>query len=223
MKEALAKSSRKTANNLRSDNIPYQSSYSLSPSLLVAVDIAKYLADVSMETTPNTDSDPVNFQSQIPDIPMSLGELCSDSELHKTKSASLSPTSILNDYLLNAAKIALHYEHNKSLSPKDSNYADRPIRMKTCRKQPGSHKKAHHINDRDLMDISDGDVVSSLELVPRHGKEHSFATKEFLIRWLFRYRNNPYPSIRIKQKLATKSNLTVKQIEDFFVNGAKYF
>lgn len=81
-----------------------------------------------------------------------------------------------------------------------------------------------------LMDESDSDIVEGP--TEKHGstaiassdkskKRRSFnpAVKEFLIRWLKRYKDNPYPSPRIKTRLAQKTGLTVNQIEDFLVNG----
>jgi Homeobox KN domain len=39
------------------------------------------------------------------------------------------------------------------------------------------------------------------------------------MRWLNKYRENPYPSPRIKKRMADVCGLTVKQVEDFLVNG----
>jgi Homeobox KN domain len=72
------------------------------------------------------------------------------------------------------------------------------------------------------MDNSDSDTVDGpTSQTAGDNKRRTFtpAVKQYLVRWLLRYKENPYPSPRIKQRLANHTGLSVSQIEDFFVNG----
>lgn len=75
-----------------------------------------------------------------------------------------------------------------------------------------------------VVDESDSDTVEfgmHVNLMQTDGnkRSHSTEVKQFLIRWLLRYKDNPYPSQRIKNRLSRVCGLSVTQIEDFFVNG----
>jgi hypothetical protein len=75
-----------------------------------------------------------------------------------------------------------------------------------------------------LIDDSDSDYVREeiyQDELSRDRKRRGFPIpiKEYLVRWLLRHKDNPYPSIRIKEKLARNTGLSLNQVEDFLVNG----
>lgn len=86
-------------------------------------------------------------------------------------------------------------------------------------------KRKRHCDPKNLVDESDSDTLIALPTDPviangvGNSKDHSLVVKNFLLRWLFRHKENPYPSLRLKKKLADICSLSVKQVEDFMVNG----
>jgi hypothetical protein len=119
-------------------------------------------------------------------------------------------------------------------SPKEQEYEYESLPLRAISPaidfDPSPTRQKVTVRKRTLMklnDDSDSDVVNGpIEVeVPEPDKskkvKRSFnpPVKEFLIRWLKRYSDNPYPSPRVKTCLAAKTGLTVNQIEDFLVNG----
>jgi hypothetical protein len=70
-------------------------------------------------------------------------------------------------------------------------------------------------SDQPLNDDSDDDMVEGGPQSENGHNRRSFSpnVKHFLIRWLHRYSDNPYPSARIKNRLAAKCGLSVAQVE----------
>lgn len=80
--------------------------------------------------------------------------------------------------------------------------------------------------DKPLIDDSDSDEVDGPIVETGHDcnrRAFSPAIKQFLMRWLHRYKDNPYPSARLKARLAEKTGLQINQVEDFLVNGINLF
>lgn len=93
-------------------------------------------------------------------------------------------------------------------------------RSNSKRTSPPTVKKARHNNPKELIDISDSDCLEIEDHKgQKNGREYASAVRDYLMRWLLRYRHNPYPSLRIKKKMSEMCGLNVKQIEDFLCNG----
>jgi hypothetical protein len=98
--------------------------------------------------------------------------------------------------------------------PITNNYLKQPY-------QRGKIQNSKRLENKQTIDESDSDTVDDLLQDTDSSKRRSFSPniKQFLMRWLLRYKDNPYPSPRIKSRLAEKTGLQVKQVEDFLVNG----
>lgn len=86
----------------------------------------------------------------------------------------------------------------------------------------GARKREKAMVDESDSDCVDGPInvaITSDGTSNKTRRTFSPAVKQYLVRWLLRYRENPYPSPRIKAKLAKNTNLSINQIEDFFING----
>jgi hypothetical protein len=76
-------------------------------------------------------------------------------------------------------------------------------------------KRKHYKGRADrLNDQSDDDEVEGGRAATfSERRSYPPCVKQYLIRWLHRYNDNPYPSLRIKTKLAENTSLTLTQIE----------
>jgi Homeobox KN domain len=103
-------------------------------------------------------------------------------------------------------------------------FSDQTAEVRAKSLKPTTQVAPKVIDKAPLVDESDSDVVDDLDdpLQPECAKRKSFspAVKRFLIRWLLRHQTNPYPTQRLKSRLADKTGLAINQVEDFLVNGS---
>jgi hypothetical protein len=132
----------------------------------------------------------------------------------------------IHQHLLLAANLALtetslNTPKSAKLKSKMSNNTLNDSDHKLSETSTNAYKKRY---EKPMVDQSDSDCLEGpIEPFSQNSKKlrRTFnpLVKQYLIRWLLRYSENPYPSPRIKNRLAENTGLSVNQIEDFFING----
>jgi hypothetical protein len=199
-------------------------------------ELTKTLLNTNRNTTTTTNRDTIIALSQLLDLDEFSETLCNS----RSQSPPSSP-SLLHS-LVEAAEIKqsmdrLEFLNHQNLYsppsatdtlPRDSPSFKQPIMApKDCLEAQIVNKfvlarprKVRYNNPTDLIDQSDSDFLENVDhRGQKNGREYASSIRDFLIRWVIRYRDNPYPSLRIKKKMAFTCGLVVKQVEDFLCNG----